>query len=475
MIKQFEDVIDTPHIAETDTKQLWMADLVVWTTRQCAENFDREDPDVKACGMDQLFPGDNTSCSGTWKANDFNLRVKLFNDPKSETCQPFEGGICRPTSEMHFVDLFELGVNQTDDRSWCPVFEGWSDAKFQFCVEQWRNITGGGGRLVVEPDTATPYEACDGEFHNDDEVQVPILYSSSPSIFAYDLFSHEATVDMIQETRDVCDKSETLHCWMTGIPFDYWEQYLWVDEILFQVAAVSIAVGFGVAAIFLFSQLCSERQHGKAKIAKASLTGALLIALACIMTLVPVVGLSVLFDVNFTAFGTMSFVLSVGFSVEYSCHIVHRFLSAPQSIGSAKARVEHSMQFLTLPLTLAFVSSTIGVACLAFTDFEFNKVYFFRPLIIVMFVSYFQGCYFLPVLLTLLNCDFLKVGKSTSESIYHVGPEGETAEAMAAAAIAVDDSEEIVEAAPEGPEDDSKDIVEEMADTSTRSDNSVEV
>ena len=96
-------------------------------------------------------------------------------------------------------------------------------------------------------------------------------------------------------------------------------------------------------------------------------------------SLVPLVGLSVLVDLNLAAFGKMRFVLSAGFTVEYSFHIVHAFTTQ-------KSRIEHSMH-------PCLVSSTICVACLAFTEFEFNEIYFFRSsLAIVMFVSYFQGC-----------------------------------------------------------------------------------
>jgi hypothetical protein len=68
------------------------------------------------------------------------------------------------------------------------------------------------------------------------------------------------------------------------------------------------------------------------------------------------------------------------------------------------------MKFLIQPLTLSFLSSTAGVACLAFTDFEFNERFFFRPLMVVMVMTYIIGAFFLPILLTKLDFDFLKVG-----------------------------------------------------------------
>jgi hypothetical protein len=223
MIKQFEDVVAHPNVAVVDTKQLWIAKLNVWSTRQCDANVARPIPDMRRCGRDQIWPVDNSTCSGTWKRNDgYNLRVKNFNDGTG-TCQPFEGGICRPTSQMHPQDLEDLGVDASSevDTVWCPVFEGWSNEKMAFCIKQWRFLTGGGGGLILEDDYGSPTQ-CSGEYYNNEDVKVPIVYSNGPTMFSYDLFSHEITTQVIEETRAVCDDSEELHCWLTGIPYNYW-------------------------------------------------------------------------------------------------------------------------------------------------------------------------------------------------------------------------------------------------------------
>ena len=204
---------------------------------------------------------------------------------------------------------------------------------------------------------------------------------------------------------------------MTGIPYDYWEQYLTVESVLARVSIWSVVVGSAVATAFLMIMLKSPREgFGIANVVVASFTGGVLLASTTVICLVSVVGVSCLVGVNLTAFSNMSFVLSTGFSVEYSVHVIHRFLSAPLSIQSASDRVAYTMQFLALPLTLSFLSSTIGIICLRFTSFKFNQVYFFRPLIIVMLVTYFVGAFFLPVCLTKMNFDALKVGQRGEEN-----------------------------------------------------------
>jgi Patched family len=72
------------------------------------------------------------------------------------------------------------------------------------------------------------------------------------------------------------------------------------------------------------------------------------------------------------------FLRRVGFSVEYAVHIVERWMRCDAAITSGLERVRYTMSFLTLPTFMSFVSSAIGVCCLAFTAFDFNETYFFR-------------------------------------------------------------------------------------------------
>eukprot|EP00934_Nitzschia_sp_Nitz4_P000903 Nitzschia sp. Nitz4//scaffold385_size13641//5741//8870//NITZ4_008972-RA/size13641-snap-gene-0.9-mRNA-1//-1//CDS//3329549950//903//frame0 len=410
VIKQFEDVVGSTHVAEINTNQLWLADFLVWTTHQCTDNFDRLDPDFLECGHDQVYPVDNSTCLGTWAPNDFGLREKIFSD--SETCAPYEGGICRPTSQMHLYDIMTI-ENITVADSWCPVVDDWDNDKLGFCLRQWRMITGGGGRLLLEDEQGTP-SACSGEYLNDERVVVPVPYAESPTLFAIDLFSHEITTEMLEETRQYCDDDPHIHCWLTGIPYDYWSQYLGIYEVFAQIGGICVATGFVISFAFLFIFLKSGTSQPFSKVLTGSLVGSLLITVISAFSLIAVSGISSLVGVTFTGFSAMSFVLSVGFAVEYSVHIVARWLLADMSYETSLSRVEHAMEFLFLPTFMSWVSSLIGVATLAFTEFEFNEVYFFRPLMIVMLVTYFFGCYWLPSLLCLLDFDSVKFGAAAS-------------------------------------------------------------
>jgi len=177
---------------------------------------------------------------------------------------------------------------------------------------------------------------------------------------------------------------------------------------LIEICGASVLVGFGISFIFLAGSIWSDGRHGINKVLSGSLVGALLIAATCFFCLVAVIGLSMLAGVSLTAFSVMSFTLSVGFAVEYSVHIVARWLRSDRE--TALERVDETMSFLMLPTFMSFVSSVVGVLCLSFTGFEFNTRFFFTPLIIVMFVTYFFGIFWLPVFLTWFEFDFVKLG-----------------------------------------------------------------
>jgi len=171
---------------------------------------------------------------------------------------------------------------------------------FRFCLEKWRKHTGGGGNLLVEKDTATPYEDCDGEYYSDATLKFPIQYPASPSIFTRNLNEQKDTLKMIDETREFCKYRKYVDggahsCWMTGIPFDYWEQYINVESVLLTIVCASIAVGFGVATLFLGESLTFSRSgHSAEKIAVASLAGGTLITMSSILCVRPVIGISIL-------------------------------------------------------------------------------------------------------------------------------------------------------------------------------------
>lgn len=410
MMQQFENVVDSPRVTPMDTDDLWIGNFLIWTSSLCDSNFGREDFESKLCGHDKVFTNGET-CSATWTRNSLGLKDRYVPELSDTTCVNFYGGICRKGSDLHPADILRLDEYDPTS-SYCPTVEGWSDEQWQFCLVEWRKSTGFDPGFAFAEDRGSPTE-CSGEYENDQEVVWPLPISASPLIYGFDMPTHADTVDFIRETRAFCDDDEEVECWLYGPPYDYWSQYDGIYRTLFTYAAFAISVGSVISFAFLFVMLLFTHRLPFDKVMSGALVGALLILAPMTFSFLSVVGLSSLAGVNLTGFSNMAYVLSVGFSVEYAVHIVARWLLADQSILSSLDRVKHTMSFLMLPTFMSFVSSVIGVCCLAFTAFSFNEKFFFRPLIIVMLVTYFFGCWWLPTFLCGIEGGCVRVGPDT--------------------------------------------------------------
>ena len=56
-----------------------------------------------------------------------------------------------------------------------------------------------------------------------------------------------------------------------------------------------------------------------------------------------------------------------------------------------------------MPTLLSWVSSLVGIVMLVASDFGFVRNYVFKPLLCCILVTYFYGCFTLPVLLQFLG------------------------------------------------------------------------
>jgi len=207
---------------------------------------------------------------------------------------------------------------------------------------------------------------------------------------------------MIKETRQHVDDDAELHSWMSGVPFDFWEQYLSIEQVMVLIGGLSILAGFVVSVGFVFSELSFSRQGTCLKRLYVSLLGGLLIAVVSAVSLLTVVGFCGLARIQLSGFTAMSCVMSTGLAVEYSVHVVHRFIEAPA--GRALERIDHAMAWLFSPSAMAFVTSAVSVLMMAFSEFRFVRLYFFAPLACAVIASYFFGAVALPSFMGSFEC-----------------------------------------------------------------------
>jgi len=367
LVKQFESVTADKHVTDLDSTYVWTATLAEWALpgsygvgTYCSSS--------NALTSGNCGPALDSSCTASWSENTLELKLKA------------NGGMCQQGS----------AVGLDASKSFCPTLE-LTEAQYAHCTA----LCGANTNLFAALGPGFNTEA-DGY-----TPELPIKYSqaSGSSLYVYDLFEAEDYVDAIEGTRKGCDDDQTKEaprCWVSGIAFDYWEQYLTIEEWVLNLCAIIVAISFAAAALFFWANF----GFGK-KTFPPALLGGSVVALTSAATLLTVTGFSALSGVTLCGLSAMACIMSAGFGVEYSVHVVHRFLA-----GGARApqdpyeRALHIMDGLFVPTSMAFVTSAVGIAFLTLSQFAFVHVYFFTPLVTVLLVTYFFGVFTLPVVLS---------------------------------------------------------------------------
>jgi len=420
MVKQFEAVGDTSHAVAASALSVWTASFATWgineTITQATGAYlyssghpcSASNPATSGvCGAD--YPSDG--CIASWVPNKYNLR--LVSSSTTGYCYDMATVIGGPYSTGEY----------------CPVMVFSTQAEMATCLAHWANTrmdaTASPG-YNQETDLLTP--------------QTPIKYSYSTgglNLYGDGLTDANEYVKLIERTRAVCDDDETLHCWMSGIAFDYWEQYLTIKEWLGTIAASAVAVGFGVSFLFLLIEALTADAQTKPPLPQiifSSFMGALMIMFTCAFSVYCVVGFCGLAEVKLCGFSAMSYLMAIGFAVEYSVHITHRYLIAPYK--EARDRLDYAMSFLFKPTLMAFAASFVGILVMSGAEMKFLLLYFFTPLLVVIFMSYFWGTFVLPMMLPyVMNGNGVRLVLVTEDKLSYNKPGGGEAESKDGAPV----------------------------------------
>mmetsp|Transcript_77815 Transcript_77815/g.220541 ORF Transcript_77815/g.220541 Transcript_77815/m.220541 type:complete len:1225 (+) Transcript_77815:141-3815(+) len=387
MIDIYEKVIATPYASKVDTDSLWTASLALWGTVDCM--------DVglgMKCGMDY-------GCNSEWVVNTRGLKLNTAEIP----------GVCKLGAD---IAIFPGETSPYDPAvEYCPVFRGWSEEKMARCIGIWstRGLSGKGSVTLGAPLNLS------AEYENTPEVPIKrTVADGSGLLFNVGIVGNQGYVDAIEATRKFCDEddSDGMRCWLQGVAYDFWEQYIDLHETAGLVAACAGGAGFVISFLFLVFSFFwdSTLKAGICGKICAALFGAFVIVLICTMSIITVFGISTLAGSAFTVLLLTSVLTAIGFSVEFAVHIVHRFLTAPQDRESPIERVNYAMELLSLPMGCGCAASLVGLLCMLSSESNLVREVFFLPLILVQVVTFFFGTLFLPVVLTCVPCSCLRIG-----------------------------------------------------------------
>ena len=114
------------------------------------------------------------------------------------------------------------------------------------------------------------------------------------------------------------------------------------------------------------------------------------------MLVIELFGLMGFLGIKLSAIPAVILIVSVGLSVEFSLHISIAFLT---TIGSKDRRLRISLEQTMNPVVHGAASTLLGVAMLAFSEFDFIFRYFFFSLSALILLGLLNGIVLLPVLL----------------------------------------------------------------------------
>eukprot|EP00736_Rhodelphis_marinus_P009696 Rmarinus@m.1336 len=216
---------------------------------------------------------------------------------------------------------------------------------------------------------------------------------------------NEATefVDVIHDVRDVCDvhKDAGLDIFPVGVPFVLWEQYITIRELLAQCIGLALCAGFIAGAVFF--TVSSETQSNptpRDRLMRMG-RGCVYSFIMCVSTLkvvVEVAGFMEIADLKLSAIPGVSLIMTTGFSVEFSAHLIVAFANTK---GTQTERLVAALDHLFVP-TLDGASSTFcGIVMMSTSQFTYVRKYYFVLYLLILLWGLVTGLFFTPVVLLL--------------------------------------------------------------------------
>lgn len=166
-------------------------------------------------------------------------------------------------------------------------------------------------------------------------------------------------------------------------PFIFYEQYVEVFPATMQTLGIAVGVMLVVTTIFMPNVFL-----------------VVMVTVTLVIILLGIVGFMYYWDLTLSSITMIDLIMTVGFSVDFSAHICHAYMSVTGKTRSEK--VHHALSRSGGPIFNSALSSILGIIVLVFSK-SYIFLSFFKLMLIVMLFGLFHALWVLPMFLSLIG------------------------------------------------------------------------
>ncbi|XP_062568015.1 patched domain-containing protein 3-like [Saccostrea cucullata] len=227
------------------------------------------------------------------------------------------------------------------------------------------------------------------------------ILSSKFYLKSNNLKTSESQGSLMLELRAISEEAK-ISCFFYNAAFIFYEQFVQILPSTLQTVGIAIIAMLVVTSLLMPKPLIVS-----------------IVALNLISIIVGVVGFMYFWDLTLSSITMIHLVMSVGFSVDFSVHVSHAFLSVRQE----KNIIKSALDKVGGPVINAALSSLIGISMLAFSS-SYVFVSFGKVMFLVIIIGLLHAVFFLPFILYMVT----SLGRKTQHSSSNIKEEMESVE-----------------------------------------------